>query len=325
MDRVSILIPAYNAEDTIAETLDSCVMQDYPSLEIIVSDNASTDHTVDVVSGYSQVRLEKNIRNVGAMTSMNRLINMAKGDYMVFMCADDVFTNPFVISDIAKIFQDYSNVGFVGRYYYQFIGDKNKPVRGFRTDNPYRCADNWSGLAFRSACLPFNVSYSIFVEAAHTVKQVLIKGWKYKIIKYDTVAVRSTIGNNGSQDPKCYVNSPIKNWIDLIGKEKSVLTNFISLIQIKNWGTYKALLREIWYLVKFRPINLLRLDFWFFTLVSLITPKIILKQVPKIYKLTFGRLLTKEIKRGKYYTSGLQPRTDSSTKSVQYFSPRLPR
>jgi len=284
MGKVSILIPSYNAEKTIEDTLDSCISQDYDDLEIIVSDNCSTDNTIKVIEKYPDVRLSVLPKNIGGINNMNRLIDLAIGDYLVMLCSDDYFTDQYVIEEIVRLFNKNPKVGFIGRYYYQFLDGHSKPIRYFRNDNPYRSADQWSGLAFRSACKPFYLSYNIFVETADAVKQILDKGWKYDIIKWSTVAVRSTDGNNGSQNPDCYLNSPLKNWIDLIGNNKEVLTNFICLVQIKNWGTYKALFREIWYYIKYRPINLLRLDFWFFTLGTLLTPRFILRKMVQLYK-----------------------------------------
>ena len=296
MEKVNILIPAYNAENTIRETLNSCIMQDYPRLEIIVSDNCSTDRTAEIASYYPQVKLYSLPVNIGGIENANYLLNLINGEYFVFLCADDYFTNPFVITEIVNVFKQNPNTGFVGRYYYQFLDGHKGAIRAFRSDNPFRNADNWSGLAFRSACLPLKLSHRIFLETADMVKQVLDKGWGYSIIKYDTIAVRSTSGQNGSQVKTCYLESPLKNWTTLI-KDKETLTAFNSLVQIKNWGTYKALLREIYYFVKFRPLNLLRLDFWLFSLLTIFCPKKILKHLVSFYKHRIGRLLTKEINR----------------------------
>jgi glycosyltransferase involved in cell wall biosynthesis len=284
MDKVSILIPAYNAETTIAEAIESCLMQLYPNMEIIVADNCSTDGTTDIVERYPQVKLEKSSTNIGGANNLNRLIDLAVGTYMVFLCADDYFASPFVITEIANRFKKNPKLGFIGRYYYQFMDSHKHPIRLFKSDNPYISADNWSGLAFRSMCKPFSLSHNYFVETVDLVKQILDKGWEYDIIKWHTIAVRTTNGNNGSQTSVCYITSPLKKWIDLIGNDKEVLTNFISLVQIKNWGTYKALFREIWYFIKYRPVNLLRLDFWFFTLGTLLTPKLILRRMVQLYK-----------------------------------------
>jgi len=298
MNKVSICIPAYNAEKTIRETLDSCLIQNYPNLEIIVSDNCSTDDTRKIIKEeYHRVKLLERKETSSPSENGNNAIKSASGDYIILMCADDVFTNRCIVSDIKRVFRDNPKVGYVGRYYYQFIDKPNMPIRGFRHNNPYRGTDNWSGVAFRAVCMPVSLSEEIFVEATYLVRDILSKGWGYYIIKYDTIAVRSTIGNNGSQKPFCYIKSPMKNWLDCIGKEYSVLTNFVSLVQIRNWGTYKALLREIWYFIKYRPKNLLRPDFWFFSLVCLLTPKFILKQLPRIYKQYIGSRITKEMKR----------------------------
>ena len=284
MEKVSILIPAYNSEKTIAEALDSCFIQSYDNIEIIVSDNNSTDNTVKIVEKHPGIRLSQLPRNIGGINNMNRLIDLATGDYLVMLCSDDYFTDQYVIEEIVRLFNKNPKVGFIGRYYYQFLDGHSKPIRYFRNDNPYRSADQWSGLAFRSDCKPFYLSYNIFVETADAVKQILDKGWKYDIIKWSTVAVRSTDGNNGSQDPMCYIQSPLKNWVDLIGAEYSIATSFISLVQIKNWGTYKALFRGIWYFIKYRPLNLLRIDFWFFSLLTLLTPRFILRRLVSLYK-----------------------------------------
>lgn len=293
--RVSIIIPTYNNEDTISEALDSCVIQDYPFLEIIVSNNASVDRTREIVERYPQVKLVNLPENIGGIDNMNYLLTLTSGEFIVMLCADDYFTHCKVVADMVKAFSQ--RVGFVGRYYYQFLENDPTPIRSFHTDNPFRSADNWSGLGFRAACMPIRLSKRIFLETADMVKQVLDQGWDYQILKYDTVAVRSTTGKNGSQNKFCYVQSPIKNWIDLIGLDYSVLTSFVSLIQIKNWGSHKCLIREIRYFIKYRPINLLRLDFWFFVSVSLFCPKKILKHLVNFYKVRVGRLITKRKER----------------------------
>jgi len=297
MEQVSICIPAYNAEKTIKDTLNSCIIQDYPNIEIIVSDNCSTDNTKEIIKEvYPQVViLEKKITGTATQNG-NNAIKHSKGSYIVLMCADDIFTDANIISKIAEIFDSMPKVGYISRYYYQFIDNPRMPIRGFRHNNPYRGADNWSGIAFRRSCMPLGLSEEIFVEAAYLVKQIIQKGWDYHILKYDTVAVRTTINNNGSQKPICYIKSPLKNWVDCIGKEHTSLTNFISLIQIKNWGTYKALLREIIYFIRYKPSNIFRLDFWFFSFISLVIPKRLLKNLVLFYKIKIGKHFIKEIK-----------------------------
>ncbi len=288
--RVSICIPAHDSEHTISEALDSCVCQDYPFLEIIVSDNCSSDRTREIVERYRQVRLIKTLENIGMSANIENCINNSDGEYIMFLCADDILINRNLVWEIVKIFEENPCVGYIGRIYYQFMDGFSGAVRVHKTNNPYFAADNPSGLAFRKEALRgVKVSKKMFVESASIVKQVLDSGWGYKIINYYTTAVR--IGNNGSQKPCVYTDSPLMNWVDLVGKDYFVLTSFISLVQIKNWSTYKNLLREIVLFIKLRPTNLLKIDFWLFSLGCLLIPKSILRRLVVFYKLRIGRLL----------------------------------
>ena len=89
------------------------------------------------------------------------------------------------------------------------------------------------------------------------------------------------------------------NWTNLIGKQDIILTLFISLIQLKNWTNYKILFREIWLFIKLRPKNLLRIDFWMFSLIAILTPKFILRPFTNWYKHRINRNFVKIIERPK--------------------------
>lgn len=92
----SVLIPAYNASLTIAETLTSVLNQIFSSpYEIIVCDDASTDDTVSVIEKVikadPRVKLYRNYENRGVSYTRNRLLDVAEGAYIAFLDADDVF------------------------------------------------------------------------------------------------------------------------------------------------------------------------------------------------------------------------------------------
>ena len=297
MERCSICIPAYNAEKTIRETLNSCIIQNYPNLEIIVSDNCSLDDTYKIVKEYPQVKLFKTERNNGGGPNMDNCVRLAEGNIIVFLCSDDIFTDPNVISDIARIFEENPGVGYVGHWYYQFLDGDPRPVRIHRSLDPYFQADNQSGIAFRKEAIKGNFAPKSWIEGASMVKRVLDDGWDYKIIQYDTVGVRIHPGGNASTQSWPYIVSPTLTWINLVGKRKFVLTAFISLIQYKNWGKYRYMLREIWYFIILKPNNLLRPDFWFFSLIAIFIPKCILRPLTQGYKRHFLKYVIKERKR----------------------------
>jgi len=90
--KVSICIPVYNGEHFIAETVESALNQDFRDFELVVSDNASTDGTQQVVARYSDVRIryERSEQNVGAVGNFNRCLDLARGEYIKIVCADDL-------------------------------------------------------------------------------------------------------------------------------------------------------------------------------------------------------------------------------------------
>ncbi len=87
---VSVLVPAYNRADTIAETLDSLIQQSYPNLEIVVVDDGSTDATAQVAARYAgRVRYVRQV-NGGLAAARNRAQREARGNYIAWLDADDI-------------------------------------------------------------------------------------------------------------------------------------------------------------------------------------------------------------------------------------------
>lgn len=88
--RVSVLIPTYNTGRYIGSALESVLGQTYQDLEIIVLDDGSTDNTREVVAGYPQVRYIYH-EHSGIPITRNRAISEAKGEFVVFLDADDLW------------------------------------------------------------------------------------------------------------------------------------------------------------------------------------------------------------------------------------------
>ncbi|MGC9223232.1 MAG: glycosyltransferase family 2 protein [Terracidiphilus sp.] len=90
--KISVIIPAYNAEKYIATTIESCLEQTLPPDEIIVVDDCSTDGTFEIAQKYpppvKALRLEK---NSGVSVARNRAVEASTGDWLAFLDADDWF------------------------------------------------------------------------------------------------------------------------------------------------------------------------------------------------------------------------------------------
>lgn len=91
---VSIIVPAYNAEKYIAETIDSVIAQTYSNWELIIVNDGSTDNTLRVIENY--LNKDKRIsfitkHNTGVSDTRNTGITKAKGEFIAFLDADDVW------------------------------------------------------------------------------------------------------------------------------------------------------------------------------------------------------------------------------------------
>ena len=93
MCQISIVIPAYNSEKTIGETIASVQQQSFTDYEIIVIDDGSKDRTLEVVKNIKEPRLKLfAYENGGVATARNRGISHATGEFLSFLDADDLWT-----------------------------------------------------------------------------------------------------------------------------------------------------------------------------------------------------------------------------------------
>lgn len=93
MSKISVVIPVYNGEKTIRETINSVLNQSFQDLELIVINDGSTDKTLQIVSSVQDERLKIfSYHNAGLAASRNRGISLAKGEYISFIDADDLWT-----------------------------------------------------------------------------------------------------------------------------------------------------------------------------------------------------------------------------------------
>ena len=99
---VSVVVPSYNKADYIAETIDSVLGQRGVKVEVIVVDDASTDHTLEVLEGYGQrIRLQRIGGNSGAAHARNVGASVSRGDYLMFLDADDLI-NPETLDSLVR-------------------------------------------------------------------------------------------------------------------------------------------------------------------------------------------------------------------------------
>jgi len=93
MPLISVVIPAYNAENTIKATVKSVLNQTFADFELIIINDGSKDSTLDIISGITDPRIKIISQpNAGPQKSRNRGVSEAKGEYLAFLDADDLWT-----------------------------------------------------------------------------------------------------------------------------------------------------------------------------------------------------------------------------------------
>lgn len=99
---VSVVVPVWNGERFLRESLDSILAQTHPAIEVLVMDDASTDTTAEIVASYgSRLRHHRQAETRGIYTNANDGIALAAGEYIAVFHADDVYRPEIVAREIS--------------------------------------------------------------------------------------------------------------------------------------------------------------------------------------------------------------------------------
>lgn len=148
--RVSIGLPVYNGERYLAAALDALCSQTYTDLEIVVSDNASTDATQAVCREYAvrdpRIRYHRADRNGGLAWNFNRVVELAQGEYFKWAAYDDLCAPTFVERCVQRLDADPQAVWC--HAWTCYVDSRGEPLAGFE---PLGFLGNGHGLSRASA------------------------------------------------------------------------------------------------------------------------------------------------------------------------------
>jgi glycosyltransferase involved in cell wall biosynthesis len=132
---VSIGIPTYNRERLIGRAIESALHQDYPHVEIVISDNASTDSTPEICRRYAQehpnVRYIPQPRNLGAIKNFDAVRRQSSGDFFMWLGDDDWLDPSYVRLALARLQVDTDVALVSGTPLYYVKGIPQGPGRVF--------------------------------------------------------------------------------------------------------------------------------------------------------------------------------------------------
>lgn len=128
MSLISVGMPVYNGDAFLKDALNSLLAQTYSNLEIIISDNCSTDKTRQICLEYeakdSRIRYVRQAQNIGATANFNYVLRQARGEYFMWAAHDDRWSPNYVGLLHARISNDYVLSFIYGRSI--FIDEKDE-------------------------------------------------------------------------------------------------------------------------------------------------------------------------------------------------------
>lgn len=126
MEKVSILMGAYNCEATIRKSIESILQQTYDNWEFVICDDGSKDETWEILESYQKEDdrfvLLKNEQNQGLTYTLNKCLNYAQGEFCARMDADDV-CNPYRLEKQVEFLKKNSQYAFVSTPMIRFNED----------------------------------------------------------------------------------------------------------------------------------------------------------------------------------------------------------
>lgn len=191
MDKISIVVAVYNAEEYLRKCIDSLLDQTYKNIEVILVNDCSTDASLEVCkeysSKYSYIRTINNKINLGVSATRNKGIDASTGEYICFVDSDD-FVEPVYLERLYLSLINYnSKLAICGCEYHNYIDNtshkylwkENKGpevvslARGFELSNALYLNALWNKLFVVSLIKRNNIKFDVDLSMGEDTKFAL--------------------------------------------------------------------------------------------------------------------------------------------------------
>ena len=207
--RFSVVTVTYNNLEGLRKTADSIVAQTCEDFEWIVVDNGSTDGTTQFLSDFDQQKITwLSEKDSGIYDAMNNGINLARGEYCIFMNAGDQFSDPTVLSNVSQaIGLDQPTIVYGDAF--EAAADKRhyKPARDPKA-NFYVMFTHHQSIFYRRQALGtgYDLSYKFSADWALTTR--LLNAPNTQVLRYDgAVCLFERGGISQSQEHRKTINA----------------------------------------------------------------------------------------------------------------------
>jgi glycosyltransferase involved in cell wall biosynthesis len=228
---VSILIPAYNTERWIADTLGSAVRQTWARREIIVVDDGSSDRTLEIARSFSSPKvLVVSQENQGASAARNHALSLCQGDYIQWLDADDLLSPDKIQRQIACCFEcENPGILFSGEWGY-FACQPHKA-----TFKPTPLWNDLSPVEWLIRKMRYNLHMQTATWLVSRELTQVAKPWDVRLVndndgEYFCRVILASSGIRFVPDAKVYYRIGPSRRLSVIGKsDKKKNTRFLSM------------------------------------------------------------------------------------------------
>ena len=168
---ISIIMPAYNSEGTIEESIRSIISQTYEHWELIVINDASKDRTADVISSCAakdkRIRILTNPSNRGVSYSRKRGVDAADGEWIAFLDSDDLWTSDKLEKQMASLIAHNADLSYTASAFIKADGTPYSWVMQVPQKITYRQLLKQNVISNSSAVVRKELLQSHMVEGDH--------------------------------------------------------------------------------------------------------------------------------------------------------------
>ena len=130
MPKISVIMPAYNVGEYIRTAIDSILGQTFKDWELIITDDCSTDNTIDIIEGFCKkhhnIRLIRRINNSGgARLPRKEAAHASTGDFIMTYDADDFLDNDYIEKMYNRLLETEANIVLSTLYFCNYKGELN--------------------------------------------------------------------------------------------------------------------------------------------------------------------------------------------------------
>ena len=219
---VSVLMSAFNSEESISNAIESIIRQEYRELELLIMDDGSKDNTFKICKEYSQkyqnIRLFQNKKNIGLTKSLNLLLENSRGEFIARQDSDDISFSSRLKEQ--EIFLSDNNLDAC--FTRALIKNKNKKIPGFSLHLPNKVSILYKNpfihgtLFIKKSVINKLGNYNekfIYAQDYKLFKDLIVQKYKIGVIKkplYE-LNMQNNISTNYKKEQDYYAQCVRKN------------------------------------------------------------------------------------------------------------------